>query len=107
MMNTRIALLLGGVSLVVAGTVGVLTVLSAEAPDPVPTATIAAPQAMAYADQLADPAREPIPLERSELIPMTVYLSPTCGCCSNWVEHIETFGFEVTLEYRVDINMVK
>ena len=26
---------------------------------------------------------------------MTVYKSPTCGCCSRWVEHVRANGFEV------------
>ncbi len=106
-MNKRIPLLVGGVLLLAAGAVGTLRVLSAESPSQVPTVTVPAPQGMAYADQVTDPAREPIPVDHAELIPMTVYLTPTCGCCSNWIEHIEQFGFEVTLEYRVDLTMVK
>lgn len=27
---------------------------------------------------------------------ITVYKSPTCGCCSKWVEHIQENGFQVT-----------
>jgi hypothetical protein len=27
---------------------------------------------------------------------MTVYKSPTCGCCTLWVQHLEKAGFEVT-----------
>lgn len=26
---------------------------------------------------------------------VTVYKSPTCGCCTKWVEHLEQSGFEV------------
>lgn len=26
---------------------------------------------------------------------VTVYKSPTCGCCSNWVSHMKTNGFTV------------
>lgn len=26
--------------------------------------------------------------------PMTVYKSPTCGCCGHWVEHVTANGFE-------------
>ncbi len=108
MMNNRIAILLGGVVLIAVGAVGTLRVLSAESPQASVAEAIPAPEAMAYLDQTpVDPAREPIPLDRSELIPMTVYLSPTCGCCGGWVEHIKEFGFDVTLEYRVDLTMVK
>lgn len=27
--------------------------------------------------------------------PMTVYKTPTCGCCSVWIEHVRAAGFEV------------
>ena len=26
---------------------------------------------------------------------LVVYKSPTCGCCSNWVDHVEENGFAV------------
>lgn len=26
---------------------------------------------------------------------ITVYKSPTCGCCANWVDHLEANGFDV------------
>lgn len=36
---------------------------------------------------------------------VTVYKSPTCGCCSKWVDHLKANGFEVK---NVDTNqMVK
>ena len=28
---------------------------------------------------------------------ITVYKSPTCGCCKKWVEHLEAAGFRVTV----------
>ena len=38
---------------------------------------------------------------------MQVYKTPTCGCCTKWIEHMRTNGFEVrvtdvpsTAEYR-------
>ena len=107
-MNKRIPLLLGGVLLIASGGVGTFLVLSAEAPASQITASFPAPTGMAYADQLPlDAAKEPIPLDRVEPIAITVYLSPTCMCCSGWVEHIKQHGFEVNLEYRVDLTMVK
>ncbi len=27
---------------------------------------------------------------------MTVYKSPTCGCCKKWISHLEKNGFKVT-----------
>jgi hypothetical protein len=26
---------------------------------------------------------------------LTVYKSPTCGCCANWVQHMKSNGFDV------------
>lgn len=28
-------------------------------------------------------------------IPMTVYKSPTCGCCKEWIKHVQKNGFSV------------
>lgn len=38
---------------------------------------------------------------------MTVYKSATCGCCSNWVEHMRANGFEVKAVDVDDIDKVK
>ncbi|MFD1008598.1 DUF411 domain-containing protein [Oceanisphaera ostreae] len=29
--------------------------------------------------------------------PLTVYKSPICGCCEDWVTHMQDSGFEVTV----------
>jgi hypothetical protein len=36
-----------------------------------------------------------------------VYKSPSCGCCSKWVEHLEEHGFEVETIESSDMNAVK
>jgi hypothetical protein len=38
---------------------------------------------------------------------VTVYKSPTCGCCSKWVEHMQGNGFEVKAVDVDDIDLVK
>jgi hypothetical protein len=38
---------------------------------------------------------------------VTVYKSPTCGCCSNWVEHMKKNGFVVTTQDVDDVDAVK
>ena len=43
----------------------------------------------------------------SDAPPMTVYKSPTCGCCALWVEHMEAAGFDVVTEDRDDMAAVK
>lgn len=43
----------------------------------------------------------------AELPPVTVYKSPTCGCCAAWVDHMEENGFAVTVEDVTDLDPVK
>lgn len=38
---------------------------------------------------------------------ITVYKTPTCGCCSKWVTHLEQNGFEVETLDRRDLRMIK
>ena len=38
---------------------------------------------------------------------LMVYKSPTCGCCSKWIEHLEAHGFDVESENRRDMAAVK
>jgi hypothetical protein len=34
---------------------------------------------------------------------ITVYKSPTCGCCNKWVKHLEDNGFDVKSENVTDV----
>lgn len=38
---------------------------------------------------------------------ITVYKSPTCGCCKKWISHLEANGFEVTAHDTYDMQSVK
>jgi len=38
---------------------------------------------------------------------IVVYKSPTCGCCSNWVDHLKQAGFSVEVHQRQDMASVK
>ncbi len=38
---------------------------------------------------------------------MTVYKSPTCGCCTSWVEAVKEAGFTVTVHDVNDVTPVK
>jgi hypothetical protein len=42
-----------------------------------------------------------------ELPAVTVYSSPTCQCCSEWVDHLRANGFEVEKQNRNDMPQVK
>lgn len=36
-----------------------------------------------------------------------VYKSPTCGCCEDWVKHLEANGFEVDVTETHNLNPIK
>lgn len=36
-----------------------------------------------------------------------VYKTPTCDCCSKWVEHLEGAGFRVRVQDRTDLTPIK
>ena len=38
---------------------------------------------------------------------MTVYKSPSCGCCGKWVEHVEKHGFKVQVVPTADMMALK
>ena len=38
---------------------------------------------------------------------MTVYKSPTCGCCSKWVDHVKAAGFTVKTIDQSDLSELK
>ena len=38
---------------------------------------------------------------------VTVYKSPTCGCCGKWIDHMREKGFKVTTHNRQDMNQIK
>lgn len=45
--------------------------------------------------------------KQAELESITVYKSPTCGCCAKWVTHLQENGFEVETIDLQDMNPVK
>ena len=38
---------------------------------------------------------------------MTVYKSPSCGCCAKWVEYLERDGFTVNVVDKPDVTPIK
>jgi hypothetical protein len=38
---------------------------------------------------------------------VTVYKSPTCGCCTGWVTHMRQHGFRVKTEDLTDLQPIK
>lgn len=45
--------------------------------------------------------------KQTDLEPITVYKSPTCGCCGKWVQHLQDNGFQVEAINRNDMNSIK
>ncbi len=44
----------------------------------------------------------------SQILPeITVYKSPTCGCCTEWEEHLRSEGFSVISHEKNDMNSIK
>ncbi|MEM9088694.1 MAG: DUF411 domain-containing protein [Cyanobacteria bacterium P01_F01_bin.53] len=43
----------------------------------------------------------------ASLPPLTVYRSPTCGCCGAWVEHMEAHGFRPQVRMSDDMDAIK
>lgn len=39
--------------------------------------------------------------------PVLVYKTPTCGCCSEWVKHLEEAGFEVETRDLDNLSAIK
>ena len=38
---------------------------------------------------------------------ITIYKSPTCGCCAKWVDHVRAAGFAATVHDTDDMDAVK
>lgn len=36
-----------------------------------------------------------------------VYKSPTCGCCSKWIDHLAEAGFNATVRDEANVNALK
>ena len=48
-----------------------------------------------------------VPAASATTVQMTVYKSPTCGCCQKWVEHIEQNEFSSVVVEMEDLNSIK
>jgi len=46
-------------------------------------------------------------MAESETTDITVYRSPTCGCCKKWVQHLKDNHFNVTDIVKDDMQSVK
>ncbi|MBV1788016.1 DUF411 domain-containing protein [Marinobacterium sp. D7] len=44
---------------------------------------------------------------KASTIALDVYKSPTCGCCTSWVEHAQTHGFTSSIHHADNLNAIK
>jgi hypothetical protein len=63
---------------------------------------LASRRTMAQATQSQGAAAKPAPLPA-----MTVYKSPTCGCCRDWITHARGAGFTVKSIDMDDLTQIK
>ena len=52
-------------------------------------------------------AVSPAHLFANKLPRLVIYKSPTCGCCTKWVDHVKAAGFETTIHDLPDVNPIK
>lgn len=83
---------------------GVLGACGGESVPEGAAATPAPPAATADAAPAA-PAAVPVALAGAPTI--TVYKSPTCGCCNSWVDHLRDHGFAVVERDTSDMAPIK
>lgn len=49
----------------------------------------------------------PWPATPADATEVLVYKSPTCGCCNQWIGHLEDSGFRVKTENVADLSQIK
>lgn len=76
--------------------IGLLAACSATEPGTAPTT---APTGAGPAGPGADPAAGLL-----AGVAMTVAKSPTCGCCTGWIDHAEAAGATVTIDHPADLG---
>lgn len=70
-------------------------------------AQVASAPAQPAATPAAAPAAAPTASVSASPVTMTVYKSPTCGCCKNWIEHVKAAGFAVEVHDMDDLSEIK
>jgi len=68
---------------------------------------VAATQVGCAQSEAGGPETSEAELVAVDLPEVMVFKSPTCGCCSKWVEHMQEAGFEVKTTDLADMRPVK
>ncbi len=53
------------------------------------------------------PVQSEMPAPEGKAVEITVYRSPTCGCCGKWVDHLRENRFNINDVVRDDMQEVK
>lgn len=56
----------------------------------------------AYASSIPSPAAA-----ADKPVQLAVYKSPTCGCCEEWISHLQSHGLKSTIHHPDDLNVIK
>lgn len=67
----------------------------------------AAGAALVSRDAFAADGAWPVSGSADRLESMTVYKSPSCGCCNEWVKHVQGAGFTVKVVNMDDLTRIK
>lgn len=68
------------------------------------TVMACSPASSTVSSAMLDPAQVQLAMAETEV---TVFRSPTCGCCGAWVDHMTEAGFVVRDEMTDDMDAVK
>lgn len=105
MKRTLTALLAGGL---IAATVGGISLLAESAENAAPAVLTAAPAAEVPGAAGIPPSGSAAAAEANPAAPtVTVYKTPTCGCCAKWIDHLEAHGFSVDAKDTEEMDQVK
>ena len=67
-----------------------------------------APASPGASTQAAQPPSTPATIQPDLSLPLvTVHKSPTCGCCTGWVEHMRHAGFPVEVRNVQNLHPIK
>lgn len=47
------------------------------------------------------------PARINSSLALDIYKSPSCGCCQEWVDHMEAQGFSAAIHHPADLNQIK
>jgi hypothetical protein len=64
-------------------------------------------QAQPAAAGAGETRSSPVGAQVAQAALVTVYKSPTCGCCKAWVEHLQQAGYRVEVHDTADVQPVK